>query len=483
MVNARSGHVRRAMCFWCLGTAYLTLSSRADAFGGTFAFNPTPRSTALDGTLRQHFCRSRRASSIRSAESYQKPNPTPLWTLKVTQLLLFSANVCLVRFITVYYHELGFSRKLMGLLQFLMPMMSFVGGLFWSVIVDRTGSYRGTLTSTSLLGVVAVFGYLLPQIGHNLPLLLVITLLHGFLTAPSGPIVDGLCLKVLSEQTAAKKEDYGDQRLWSAIGFGSMALVAGKLVDIYGTKCIFFCYAVLVGLNILVVQLFIYDSPSSNQKGAPPQVSFTQWLKTLLKFEPLWMLINLLIYGMLIALIENFLNVFIVQDFKNAPNVIVGAATAVMCVFEIPVFKYIDNLWTKRGYSLVTVLWFAELVMALRCFLYAILPRHQPWLVLFVEPLHGFTFAAVWCATVTYANRLALPGTEAKMQALINGLYFNVAAALGSYFWGCASQKPPAGLGFTNCFILDGVFTIAWLLIWAVGYAMKSRMRKSRTYP
>ena len=41
--------------------------------------------------------------------------------------------------------------------------------------------------------------------------------------------------------------------------------------------------------------------------------------------------------------------------------------------------------------------------------------------MLFVEPLHGFTFAAVWCATVTYANRLALPGTEAKMQALING--------------------------------------------------------------
>ena len=100
-----------------------------------------------------------------------------------------------------------------------------------------------------------------------------------------------------------------------------------------------------------------------------------------------------------------------------------------------------------------------------------------------------------------------------------------MAAALGSYFWGCASQKPPAGLGFTNCFILDawlqvlpesrrvvkvnvgkhlrlldfsgesksrhleplitkdGVFTIAWLLIWAVGYAMKSRRRKSRTYP
>lgn len=35
------------------------------------------------------------------------------------------------------------------------------------------------------------------------------------------------------ETSAARRcqEDYGDQRLWSAIGFGSMALVAGKLVD------------------------------------------------------------------------------------------------------------------------------------------------------------------------------------------------------------------------------------------------------------
>ena len=143
-------------------------------------------------------------------------NRTPLWTLKVTQMLLFAANVCLIRFITVYYHDpwqhidlacvispavlmmffeisvklgklfhptswhpvklffsllwekklskdLGLSRKLMGILLVLMPTMSFLGGLFWSVIVDRTGSYRGVLTTTSLLGVTTIFGYLLPQ--------------------------------------------------------------------------------------------------------------------------------------------------------------------------------------------------------------------------------------------------------------------------------------------------------------------------------
>lgn len=34
----------------------------------------------------------------------------------------------------------------------------------------------------------------------------------------------------------------------------------------------------------------------------------------------------------------------------------------VMCLFEIPVFKYISTLWTDRGYSLVAVLGFSELV-------------------------------------------------------------------------------------------------------------------------
>lgn len=32
-----------------------------------------------------------------------------------------------------------------------------------------------------------------------------------------------------------------------------------------------------------------------------------------------------------------------------------------MCMFEIPVFKYISKLWTDRGYSLVTVLGLSEL--------------------------------------------------------------------------------------------------------------------------
>lgn len=45
---------------------------------------------------------ARRGERLASAKAVKR---TPLWTLKVTQMLLFAANVCLVRFITVFYHE------------------------------------------------------------------------------------------------------------------------------------------------------------------------------------------------------------------------------------------------------------------------------------------------------------------------------------------------------------------------------------------
>ncbi|CAE8634764.1 unnamed protein product [Polarella glacialis] len=76
---------------------------------------------------------------------------------------------------------------------------------------------------------------------------------------------------------------------------------------------------------------------------------------------------------------------------------------------------------------------------------------------------------------VEYARQLAPPGTEAKMQALVNGLFFNVAMAAGSLIWGFLAQRPPNGLGFTRCFWLDAVLIVAWLAVWRGGWEIALR--------
>lgn len=408
---------------------------------------------------------------------------TPLWTLKATQLLIFAANVCLVRFIPVYYDEVGLSRWLMSLLLVIMPLASFVGALFWSARVDRSGEYKRTLMGTSAVAVAVVFTYLSPAVRVSFPLLLVVTALHGFFAGPSGPLVDALCLKVLAEEPGGK-EAYGDQRLWSAVGWGGMALVVGQLVDCFGSASMFFSFAFLVALNVSLIGIWMPRVPrvlpvataaASAAEGVARPMSTAAWLRALGRFEGSWLFANLVVYGALMALVENFLNVFLLQDFVSPPKVLIGAATAVMCVFEIPVFKFIGRCWREDRWSLISVLVVAEFLLAARCILYMLVPRGRPWLVLLVEPLHGFTFAAMWCATVEYARRLAPPGTEAKTQALANGLFYYISFAAGSFAWGFLVQRPPQGLGFARCFLFDAGVLVGWLAVWMAGWAVAHR--------
>lgn len=423
------------------------------------------------------------------ADVPRRPAATPLWTLKATQLLIFGANVSLARYVVVFYDALGFSRRLMGVLLVVFPLASFCGAMFWSAFVDRTGEYKGTLIGTSVAGVIIVLFIWLVAKRITFPVLAALTALHGFFAAPSGPIVDALCLKVLAER-GPSDEGYGDQRLWSAIGWGLMALVCGRLVDVFGTSAIFFSYATLVMANVFIIGTWMPASATSSAKAtaraggasspaasAAEGTAGTSWRDILGRFDAVWLLANLVVYGALMALVENYLNVFLLQDFVGCPKVLLGAATAVMCLFEIPVFKLIGRCWTEDRSSLIAVLTAAEVLLAVRCVLYAVLPRSRPWLVLLVEPLHGFTFAAMWCASVEFARRIAPAGAEAKMQALANGLFYNVSFAAGSLLWGFLVQHPPAGFGFTASFWLDAACILGWLAFWRAGWVVARRRR------
>jgi len=404
---------------------------------------------------------------------------TPLWTLKAMQFLIFGANVCLLRYITVYYDAIGLTRDQMGLLLVILPMSTFVGNMFWGTVVDHVGEFKRTLVSTSVGAILVVFLYLLPAVRQSLPLLMIVTALHGFMTAPSGPILDALCLSVLKEQPESG-EEYGDQRLWSAFGWAFMGLVAGYLVDIYGTSSIFFCFAALVTANTYIICRYMPAKKRTSQ--APAGDAPTARLLDVLKSkEAVWLFVNLMVYGNFMALVESYLNVFLVEEFLDVPMSLLGMATFVMCMCEIPVFKYVSRLWNggKGSIGLVNALLAAELLLSVRCVLYAYLPREHPWLVLFVQPLHGITHSMMWSATVECARRLAKPGTEAKMQALVNGLFYQISYGFGSFLWGMAVLKPPAGLGFSRCFMLDAGLVVVWFLIARLSWM---KIRKSATY-
>eukprot|EP00929_Paragymnodinium_shiwhaense_P096908 TRINITY_DN58648_c0_g1_i2.p1 TRINITY_DN58648_c0_g1~~TRINITY_DN58648_c0_g1_i2.p1 ORF type:complete len:337 (-),score=38.27 TRINITY_DN58648_c0_g1_i2:11-880(-) len=259
-----------------------------------------------------------------------------------------------------------------------------------------------------------------------------------------------------------------------------MSLVAGQFIDMFGLPFMFIGYAAIQAVNIVICIIWLPPAHSGGRstEHSPEGQRSTSFLQLLRSFDVLWFFVNLLQYGLAMSLVENFLLVFLLQDFYNTPKVLLGASVTCMCVFEIPVFKYIALLWSKHGYSLNSILLGCQGILVLRCLLYTALPPSQPWLVLLIEPLHGLTFGAMWAATVEYGQRLAPEGSTAKMQSLVNGIFYNVAMGLGSVLWGSSVAEPPKGLGFKPCFLINCVFIVCWSIVWQVGLAVRRCNRR-----
>ena len=204
----------------------------------------------------------------------------------------------------------------------------------------------------------------------------------------AGPIIDSMCLSVLQEQES--EEQYGDQRLWCAVGTGVMSLVAGQLIDTFGIGSMFWGFASIQALYLGVCLFYMPMAKRDGQQNSEATVSLRQFLN----FDVVWFFADLMVYGLAMAVVESFLFVFLNEDFEDTPKVLLGASTTMMCFFEIPVFKYIDQVWAKNKDRLTSVLMACKLVLAFRCICYTLLPPNNPWLVLLIEPLHGFTFGA-----------------------------------------------------------------------------------------
>ena len=126
-----------------------------------------------------------------------------------------------------------------------------------------------------------------------------------------------------------------------------------------------------------------------------------------------------------------------------------------------------------------TLLSICHLIFAVRCILYAVLPRSYPFTVLIVEPLHGITFAMMWSVSVEYGKRIAPIGSEATMQALLSGLYYKLAIGIGSSFWGVVTAQ--RHLGFRKSYFACACLQIVWSLFWNAGWVLESRMTNSLT--
>ncbi|KAF5833983.1 major facilitator superfamily domain-containing protein [Dunaliella salina] len=322
----------------------------------------------------------------------------------------------------------------------------------------------------------------------------VLLILAEFIAAPVGPFIDS------HVQHAAKQEsDYGKQRLWASAGWGITAPLAGSMVQRYGLGIGFLCYTAL-SIPSLIAATLLRASPTPlnvqehqqhqhriGAERAKPGISAapdtarkaSTWegMRQLRGSVPVWqLLLQCTASGIGGGVIGTYLFLF-ARDIGALPSLL-GLLLMANCAAEVPMFYFQERI--MKIISPQAMLNAALGAMVLRLALYAAAGQvANPWLILPIELLQGFTMAMAWSGACVSSKRLAPKGLEATMQGVVTATMAGLGGGFGGLLGGVLRDHQ---FGWSSIWgVSAGVVTSFWLMSAAlpqVAQVLQARVRK-----
>ena len=294
-------------------------------------------------------------------------------------------------------------------------------------------------------------------------ILLCLSCLGQFFSGPILSIIDSSTMKILRNENQAK---FGLQRLWGAIGFGLAGFLSGLAMD--ETKTLFAganaaeassymaAFFMYFGFEVLLILACSCFEVSQTDKA---HFLFRHLRILLSRPSIITFLSVVLVMGISSGVINAFL--FWYLEDLGASQLVVGLSIGVTCLSEVAVFSVAGKLIKCLGYAGVLYLCLVAFMARLVAYTFIV----DPWYVLPVESLHGFTYAATWSVCVSYASLISPPEIATTIQGVVSGVHFGLGWGIGGMGGGIVYKVYGAKLLFEACAVLCGV---AMLLFTAV---------------
>jgi hypothetical protein len=295
---------------------------------------------------------------------------------------------------------------------------------------------------------------------QNLPLPLfayhlILRILFVLGTGGCGLALDGLTLAQL-EREGTDKNHFGKERLYGAISWGISHVALGPFIDLFG-------FGVIYGTTILsfvgcmiAIQMYAkssstiqyagvndkdegaeladrtqsqnerrYKSKSSsendgiNEFDTTNRLAFSDLVRLLFQNGSIF---NASFIGSCFALsvgmsvVETL--IFIYFEFLGGSTMMCGLTVLVTVLFELPLFHFAPDFLERLGST--TMLQLGCLAYIIRVIGYSFIPQQHPYLVLFLEPLHGVTIGFAVTSSVAFADEWVPKGYESSGQGFMS---------------------------------------------------------------
>ncbi|XP_050437367.1 nucleoside permease NupG-like isoform X2 [Adelges cooleyi] len=248
---------------------------------------------------------------------------------------------------------------------------------------------------------------------------------------------DTICVNILGKESSK----YSVQRIFGTIGWGISSVLAGWCVDWYSQgeieKNHLPVYLIISATMIIHVlaasQLEIKTVDKGNtNKGAVRKVlsdfktvSFLVWV-TFAGIFTAYTWYYIFIY------IEDLANIFHPERLPWIKTIEGLSFTVQCCLGEMPIFLFFGIILKRTGHMVAFSISFA--MFALRFYLYSIV--EDPLWILPIELLTGVSFAMAFLSGISYAAKLAPPGSEGTMQGLFGMAFQGLGVSSGGFIAG-----------------------------------------------
>jgi len=326
-------------------------------------------------------------------------------------------------FLSIFLDAKGFNSVELGEIFAIITATKIVAPSLWAVLADKTGQQLLIIRLGALCAFLSFT--LLFWLNDYWPISFALALFSLFWTA----ILPQLEVLTLNSVRRSSKI-YARIRLWGSLGFITLALIAGQVMEIYPIENFTFSFT-LMGSLILLLLLISTLTIKPQRKSISHKKTPIAIRSKLIEPRFIIFFISGLLLQVSFAPYYGFFALFL-RDLDYS-GFAVGLLISLGVVAEIMVFIYAGVFF--KAFSLKQLLTFSLTITALRWFLVAQFADFV-WLLSFTQLMHAASFALYHSASMLFISQHFSACQQSRGQAVYLGGVYGVGGAIGAYLAG-----------------------------------------------